>query len=104
VLLDGESRPDIREEGAQAPQLPHTSAGIASHDIELDRVQQALIDGLRPWGTGAAMPNFLGSGETLPYQVTVAYRDADYEGLTPIKATYDPHNLFRVNHNIPPAS
>lgn len=67
------------------------------------KLQQKLIDGVRPWDTGGALPNFLGNGETLPHQVRRAYGDADYERLTAIKATYDPHNLFRVNHNIPPA-
>ena len=49
------------------------------------------------------LPNFLG-GDTRPHQqVRAAYRDADYERLAAIKATFDPQNLFRVNHNIPPA-
>jgi hypothetical protein len=70
---------------------------------EVDRLQEQLIDGLRPWDTGSALPNFLGC-ETKPHQVRAAYRAADYEKLTAIKATYDPRNLFRVNHNIPPTS
>jgi hypothetical protein len=73
-----------------------------AHEEQVDRIQRTLIDGLRPWDTGAALPNFLGV-DTRPHQVRAAYRDADYERLAAIKATYDPQNLFRVNHNIPPA-
>jgi hypothetical protein len=69
----------------------------------VDGIQQALIDGLRSWDKGAALPNFLG-GDTQPHQVRSAYRDADYERLAAIKAAYDPQNLFRVNLNIRPAS
>jgi FAD/FMN-containing dehydrogenase len=76
---------------------------LPGHDEQVDKIQRALIDGLYPWDTGAALPNFLG-GDTQPLQVRAAYRDADYERLTAIKATYDPQNLFRVNHNIPPPS
>lgn len=74
------------------------------HEAQVDRIQLALIDGLQPWATGGTLPNFLGSGNTRPSQVRTAYRDADYERLAAIKATYDPHNLFRINHNIPPAA
>ena len=70
----------------------------------VDGIQQTLIDGLLPWGTGATLPNYLGSGATQPYRVRTAYSDADYERLTAVKMTHDPRNLFRVNHNIPPAS
>lgn len=71
---------------------------------QVDRLQQAIFDGLRPWDTGATLTNFLSSADITPRQVRAAYRPADYERLAAIKATYDPHNLFRVNHNIPPAS
>jgi hypothetical protein len=74
------------------------------HDERVDSIQQALIDDLRPWSTGATLPNFLGSGATDPRRVRTAYSDADYERLAAIKATYDPQNLFRINHNIPPAA
>jgi hypothetical protein len=56
------------------------------------------------WDTGSALPNFLGCA-TKPHQVRAAYRAADYEKLTAIKAPYDPRNPAQpvsVNHNIPP--
>ncbi len=36
-------------------------------------------------------------------RVRAAYPAATWDRLTAIKARYDPDNLFRVNHNIPPA-
>jgi FAD/FMN-containing dehydrogenase len=76
----------------------------SEHAARVDRIQQTIIDGLRPWDTGATLPNYLGSGYTQPHRVRAAYRDADYERLAALKAAYDPDNLFRVNHNIPPAA
>jgi FAD/FMN-containing dehydrogenase len=54
------------------------------------------------WDTEAKLPNFLGA-DTDPESVKRAYEEADYARLREIKAAYDPHNLFRANHNIPPA-
>lgn len=73
------------------------------HEAAVDRIQQSLVDALEPWSIGGTLPNYLGSGATQPDRVRTAYSDADYERLTAIKATYDPRNLFRINHNIPPA-
>jgi FAD/FMN-containing dehydrogenase len=36
-------------------------------------------------------------------QVHAAYPRETWERLAAVKRRYDPHNLFRVNHNIPPA-
>ncbi|MGB6587274.1 MAG: FAD-binding oxidoreductase [Pseudolabrys sp.] len=36
-------------------------------------------------------------------RVRAAYGDANFERLLQVKRRYDPHNLFRFNHNIPPA-
>jgi FAD/FMN-containing dehydrogenase len=36
-------------------------------------------------------------------RVRAAYGDAKFERLRQVKRSYDPHNLFRFNHNIPPA-
>jgi hypothetical protein len=77
---------------------------LPGREEQVDGIQQAQIDDLRPWDTGATLPNFLGSGATDPRRVRTAYSDADYEMLRAIKATHDPRNLFRINHNIPPAA
>jgi FAD/FMN-containing dehydrogenase len=75
---------------------------LPGREEQVDRIQLALIDGLRPWATSATLPNYLGSGNTRPSQVRAAYRDTNYERLAAVKATHDPRNLFRINHNIPP--
>jgi hypothetical protein len=65
-------------------------------------LQETLFEKLREWDTGTKLPSFLGEGEVEPHQVRTAYSDADYERLVDIKTIYDPDNLFRINHNIPP--
>jgi FAD/FMN-containing dehydrogenase len=53
-------------------------------------------------GDGGAYVNFLGDeGEA---RVRAAYPGATWERLAAIKGRYDPTNLFRLNHNIPPAT
>jgi FAD/FMN-containing dehydrogenase len=59
----------------------------------------AVAERLRPHGTGDSFLNFLGD----PGKTHTAYTRADYERLAAIKREYDPGNLFRHNHNIPPA-
>lgn len=39
-----------------------------------------------------------------PERVRAAYPGATWDRLRAIKAKYDPHNLFRLNQNIPPAA
>ena len=51
-------------------------------------------------GDDGAYVNFLGDeGEA---RVRAAYPGATWDRLTAVKARYDPNNLFRLNHNIPP--
>jgi FAD/FMN-containing dehydrogenase len=53
-------------------------------------------------GHSGAYVNFLGDeGEA---RVRAAYPEPTWKRLAAIKARYDPSNLFRLNHNIPPAS
>ncbi len=54
------------------------------------------------WGSDAGVyVNFLGNeGEA---RVREAYPGPTWDRLAAIKARYDPTNLFRLNHNIPPA-
>lgn len=68
-----------------------------------DRVQEQLLDGLRGALTGGVFPNFLGHADTSPDRVRAAYRAVDYDRLVRLKSACDPRNMFRVNHNIPPA-
>jgi hypothetical protein len=64
-------------------------------------VSGRLLAALTPWVTGGSSLNFL-YGETTPDQVRGACDLDAYRRLTELKAAYDPANLFRLNHNIPP--
>jgi FAD/FMN-containing dehydrogenase len=48
-----------------------------------------------------AYPNFLGDDGA--ERIRAAYPGATWDRLTAVKRRYDPENLFRSNHNIPPA-
>jgi hypothetical protein len=63
-----------------------------------------LISRLEPWSAGRMMVNFMSAEEaTAPAQLRAAYGEERYDRLARIKKSYDPHNLFRMNHNIVPA-
>ncbi len=65
--------------------------------------EAAVIDRLRPWCTGGLFPNFLSIADTDPDVVRRAYPPEVYRRLRLLKRRVDPGNLFRLNHNIPPA-
>jgi Berberine and berberine like len=52
-------------------------------------------------GDAGAYAGFL--GDEGDERVRAAYPGATWERLAAIKARYDPHNVFRLNQNIPPA-
>jgi FAD/FMN-containing dehydrogenase len=60
----------------------------------------AFARAIAPHATGASFLNFLAD----PSQTASAYTPADYARLAEVKRAYDPDNVFRGNHNIPPAS
>jgi hypothetical protein len=68
-------------------------AARAAHD-QLGKV-------LAPWTVGRCL-NFT-YGVTTPDEVASCYDPDDYRRLTELKARFDPANMFRLNHNIPPA-
>ncbi|MBB5081984.1 FAD-binding oxidoreductase [Nonomuraea endophytica] len=75
----------------------------ASAAASVRKLQQGLMDGLKPHLTGGMAANFMSSADLGPEQVRAAYTPADYKRLTRLKRVHDPLNLFRVNHNIRPA-
>jgi len=63
---------------------------------------QALVDALGPWAAGGKQANFLSGIDVAPERVAKAYEPETYARLRLVKGVYDPTNLFRINHNIPP--
>ena len=60
-----------------------------------------LMSALYPWRVGGPFVSFLGEADL--DDVAAAYEPADYQRLRELKAVWDPGNVFRINHNIPPA-
>ncbi len=64
---------------------------------------RGVWDAVQPFSPGTVYVNFLGVGDEGEDRVRAAY-GPNYPRLARIKATYDPTNLFRLNHNIKPAA
>jgi FAD/FMN-containing dehydrogenase len=62
----------------------------------------AALERLAPWCTGGKYLNFMSTEDATVEKTRPAYAARDYERLQDVKAVYDPANLFRLNHNIPP--
>jgi FAD/FMN-containing dehydrogenase len=62
----------------------------------------ALMERLRPWISRHKHPNFLSPSDATAQETRKAFDDPTYARLQAIKAEYDPDNIFRFNHNIPP--
>ncbi|WP_431966725.1 FAD-binding oxidoreductase [Actinacidiphila sp. bgisy160] len=80
-------------------------AGIDPEPANAELIRQWCVDywtDLHPHSMGGAYINFLGEQEG-PDRVHGTYRD-HYGRLAAIKHTYDPHNFFHANQNIPPAT
>jgi hypothetical protein len=57
---------------------------------------------LRPWLHDMTGTNFVGPADATEDRTMQAYEPAVYQKLRTVKTQYDPHNRFRLNHNIPP--
>ena len=64
---------------------------------------KSTSDAMRPYAMVGQYVNFLGPDDSDPYpKALAAYGEAKLARLMEVKRRYDPGNLFRVNHNIPP--
>lgn len=65
---------------------------------------KGFSDAIRPHAIEGQYVNFLGHDEADPLgKALAAYGPAKLARLREIKRRYDPENLFRINHNFPPA-
>jgi FAD/FMN-containing dehydrogenase len=83
---------------------PAADAGPVGHrDVPLSVIVDADVPevaaALAPHATGGSFLNFLRD----PSQTERAYTAANYAALREVKASYDPDNVFGLNHNIAPA-
>jgi FAD/FMN-containing dehydrogenase len=60
---------------------------------------RGVFEGVTPFATGGGYVNFLTADEST--RLASAY-GPNYERLRELKQRFDPGNLFRMNHNIPP--
>jgi FAD/FMN-containing dehydrogenase len=94
-------------DGATA--FSHRDAGYLFHpisvwtdpadDARMIAGNRAFAAAMRPFGTGASYLNFTPEHD----RVGDAYGSERYARLVAVKNAYDPTNLFRLNHNIPPS-
>ncbi|WP_328679505.1 FAD-binding oxidoreductase [Streptomyces sp. NBC_00322] len=88
----------------EAPWAVHPF-GIWESPDDDERAKQWVRDvraDVKPWSLSATYLNFIGNeGQE---RVVAAYGEDNYKRLAAVKAEYDPENVFRLNHNIKPAS
>ncbi|MBF8289465.1 MAG: FAD-linked oxidoreductase [Chloroflexi bacterium] len=65
---------------------------------------KGFSDAMQPHAMAGQYVNFLGQEDANAHgKALAAYGKAKLDRLTDVKRRYDPENLFRINHNIPPA-
>ncbi|MEV7550601.1 FAD-binding oxidoreductase [Amycolatopsis sp. NPDC089917] len=62
-----------------------------------------LFDALKPWSTGKLLTFVYGESDPAE-EASKVYSPADLRRLAEIKSAVDPANLFRLTHNVEPAS
>ena len=66
---------------------------------------KGFSDAMRPHAMAGQYVNFLGHDDADAHRKALAaYGPAKLERLMALKRRYDPENLFRINHNIPPTA
>jgi FAD/FMN-containing dehydrogenase len=85
--------------------LPYVLLGVEvaplSEEERLKESIAALLDGMAPWQGDRRLVNNLAPEEAA--DGVAIYGPERYERLAGVKKTYDPTNMFRINHNVVPA-
>ena len=97
ILLDASTRQALLRCVVCHRPFDFAAGDAAVHHAWLRDVWQAV----RPFGSGVYV-NFLEAGER--DRIREAYPGDTYARLAAVKRQYDPHNVFRLNQNVPPAS
>jgi FAD/FMN-containing dehydrogenase len=100
IVATGASSVEIRHWGGALARLGDGPAGHRCAPFTVIVDTPGVSDGLRPFGIGGTFLNFLSD----PSRVDSAYTAANFRRLQEIKASYDPTNFFRINHNIAPVT
>jgi FAD/FMN-containing dehydrogenase len=86
--------------------LPYVLLGVAggpvSEEQQLKESVAVLLDGMKPWRSDRRLVNNLAPDEAA--DAAAIYGPERYERLAAVKKTYDPANMFRINHNVAPAA
>jgi FAD/FMN-containing dehydrogenase len=83
------------------------SAGVLGigDDDSVYAAQEQVVKALHGWDSGMRTLNFMaGVAHASPEDVRQAFTGEAYARLVDVKTTWDPQNMFRFNHNIPPRS
>ena len=85
--------------------LPYSLLGVAGGPLEEEQLKEfvaALLEGMEPWQGDRRLVNNLAPEEAA--DAAAIYGPKRYERLAAVKKTYDPANMFRLNHNVTPAA
>jgi FAD binding domain/Berberine and berberine like len=86
--------------------LPYSLLGVEVGPLpEEQRLKESvavLLDGMETWRSDRRLVNNLAPDEAL--DAAAIYGPEYYERLAVVKKTYDPANMFRINHNVVPAA
>jgi FAD binding domain/Berberine and berberine like len=84
--------------------LPYSLLGVEvgppAEQARLKKSVAALLDGMAPWQGDRRLVNNLAPEEA--GDAAAIYGPERYARLAAVKKTYDPTNMFRINHNVEP--
>ncbi|TRO55732.1 FAD-binding oxidoreductase [Streptomyces sp. IB201691-2A2] len=105
VLGGALDRPPAAPDVVPTRGLPYQlfAFGVGGRELFEHNTRQldGMIDAVRPWDYGPKMVNFVSPEEGLtPAHLAAIYGPHLYERVVALKERFDPHNMFRINHNL----